>query len=88
MNYLSTILGVNGVRLSYVVREAEHPIEGADYGSFNERAIPWSALSSDVFQANARKVHQLIKSFLQTESAEQWIKPFARRQSVRSSRTL
>jgi hypothetical protein len=83
VNYLSTIPGVNGIPLSYVVREAEFPIEGADYGSFNERAIACAPLSGDVFQADARKVHQLIKSFLQTESAEQWIKPFARRQSGR-----
>ena len=37
-----------------------------------------------VFQADARKVHQLIKRFLQTESAEQWIKPLSRKQSGRA----
>ena len=83
VNYLSTIPGVNGIPLSYVVREVENPIQGADYGSFNERAIACAPLTGDVFQADARKVHQLIKSFLQTESAEQWIKPFAKRQSGR-----
>ena len=83
VNYLSTIPGVNGIPLSYVVREVENPIVGADYGSFNERAIACAPLKGDVFQADARKVHQLIKSFLQTESAEQWIKPFAKRQSGR-----
>ena len=83
VNYLSTIPGVNGIPLSYVVRENEFPIEGAEYGSFNEQAIACAPLSGDVFQADARKVHQLIKSFLQTESAEQWIKPFAKRQSGR-----
>ena len=83
VNYLSIIPGVNGIPLSYVVREMEHPPEGADYGSFNERAIACAPLSGDVFQADARKLHQLIKSFLQTESAEQWIKPFAKRQSGR-----
>jgi hypothetical protein len=78
VNYLSTIPGVNGIPLSYVVREVENPTVGADYGSFNERAIACAPLKGDVFQADARKVHQLIKSFLQTESAEQWIKPFAK----------
>ena len=83
VNYLSTIPGVNGIPLSYVVREEALPTASATCGSFNERAIACALLTGDVFQADARKVHQLLKSFLQTESAEQWIKPFARRQSGR-----
>ena len=74
VNYLSTIPGVNGIPLSYVVREEAVPTASVAYGSFNERAIASALLSGDVFQADARKVHQLLKSFLQTESAEQWIK--------------
>ena len=69
--------------MSYVVCEAEHLTIGGDdyYGGFNERAIAWAPLTGDVFQADACKIHQLIKSFLQTESAEQWIKPFVKQQS-------
>ena len=67
--------------MSYVKRL--YPQASVAYGSFNERAIASALLSGDVFQADARKVHQLLKSFLQTESAEQWIKPLARRQSGR-----
>ena len=84
VNYLSTIPGVNGVPLSYVVREKEEPDSTGTFESFNERAIACSPLAGAVFQADARKVHQLIKSFLQTETAEQWIKPLARRQSGRA----
>ena len=80
VNYLSTTPGVNGIPLSYVVREDETPPVGSEYGSFNERAIACAPLSGDEFQADARKVHQLIKSFLQTETAEKWIKPLTRRQ--------
>ena len=83
VNYLSTIPGVSGVPLSYVVREKEIPDAGAVYGSFNEKAIACAPLVGPTFQADARKAHQLIKSFLQTESAEQWIKPMARHQSGR-----
>jgi hypothetical protein len=82
VNYRSTIPGVNGIPLSYVVRENKTPI-GADYGSLNKCAIACAPLTGDVFQADARKVHQLIKSFLQAECAEQWIKPHAERQSGR-----
>ena len=84
VNYLSTIPGVNGVPLSYVIREKEDPDHSGVFESFNERAIACSKLEGSVFQADARKVHQLIKSFLQTETAEQWIKPLARRQSGRA----
>ena len=76
--------GVTGVPLSYVVRENEAPERDGTFESFNERAIACSPLSGACFQADARKVHQLLKSFLQTESAEQcWIKPIARKQSRR-----
>ena len=82
-NYLSTIPGINGIPLSYVIRETEEPDPTIDYPSFNERAIACAPLVGPNFQADARKVHQLIKSYLQTETAEQWIKPIARRQSGR-----
>jgi hypothetical protein len=81
-NYLSCIPGVSGVPLSYVIREKENPEED-DFGSFNEQAIACCKLSGPTFQADARKVHQLIKSYLQTETAEQWIKPIARHQNGR-----
>ena len=38
-NYLSTIPGVNGIPLSYVIRESQVPDRDIDYPSFNERAI-------------------------------------------------
>ena len=83
VNYLSTILGVMGVPLSYVVRENEAPDRDGTFESFNERAFACSPLFGASFQADARKVHQLLKSFLQTESAEQCIKPITRKQSGR-----
>ena len=83
VNYLSTIPGVNGVPLSYVVREKEIGDSGAEFGCFDERAIACASLTGPTFQADSRKVHQLIRSFLQTETAEQWVKPLARRQSGR-----
>lgn len=84
VNYLSTIPGVSGVPLSYVVREQEEADASFPYESFNERAVACAPLTGALFQADARKVHQLLKSFLQTESAEQWIKSIARKQSGRA----
>ena len=83
MNYLSTIPGIRGVSLAYVVRELAEPELDATYDSFNERSIACAPLEGPMFQADSRKVHQLIKSFIQTETAEQWIKPLARRQCGR-----
>ena len=83
VNYLSTLPGVNGVPLSYVVREKEVPDPGTEYNSFNEQAVACAPLTGPTFQADSRKAHQLLKSFLQTETAEQWIQPLARRQSGR-----
>jgi hypothetical protein len=45
VNYLSTIPGVSGVPLFYVVREKEIPDVGADYNSFNERAVACAPLA-------------------------------------------
>lgn len=80
-NYLSTIPGVNGITLWYVIWENETPDRTMEYPIVNERAIACASLSGPNFQADATRVHQLLKSFLQTETAKQWIKPVARRQN-------
>ena len=68
VNYLSTLHGVSGVPLSYVVRAKEIPDPRTNYQNFNERAIACAPLSGPTYQANSRKVHQLLKSFLQSET--------------------
>ena len=83
VNYLSTIPGVNGIPLCYVIREHEDPDRSIDHASFNEKAIACAPLAGSNFQADSRRVHQLLKSYLQAESAEQWIKPLARKQNGR-----
>ena len=50
VNYLSTIPGVTGVPLSYVIRELETPTPGEDYGNFNERSIACVALTGTIFR--------------------------------------
>ena len=74
VNYLSTIPGVYGVPLSYVVCENEAPDHAHDFaGDFTEEIIACTPLDGPKFRADARKVHQLLKTFLTAESAEQWI---------------
>ena len=80
VNYLSTIPGVYGVPLSYVVRENQAPDHTRDFeGDFTEEIIACAPLNGPKFRADACKVHQLLKNFLTAESAEQWIRPFAPR---------
>ena len=75
VNYLSTIPGVRGVPLSYIVRENEPPNHETDFGNdFTACSIACAPLNDSSFRADARKLHQLLTNFLVAESAEQWIK--------------
>ena len=75
VNYLSSILGVYGMLLSYIVRDNEAPDHSHDFaGDFTEEIIACPPLNGPKFRADARKVHQLLKNFLTAESAEQWIR--------------
>ena len=75
MNFLSTIPGVRGAPLLYVVRENDAPDHETDFGNdFTARSIACAPLNDSSFRADARKVHQLLMNFLVAESAEQWIK--------------
>ena len=68
VKYLSTIPGVYGVPLSYVVRDNEAPDHVRDFaGDFTEEIIACAPLDGPKFRADARKVHQLLKSFLTAE---------------------
>ena len=80
VNYLSTIPGVYGVPLSYVVHENQAPDYTRDFeGDFTEEIIACAPLNGPKFRADARKVHQLLKNFRTAESAEQWIRLLAPR---------
>ena len=72
--------------LSYVVREKEEPDTETAFDSFNERTIACSRMEGAVFQADARKVHQLISKIfcrlkLLSSGSRQ---PLARKQSGRA----
>ena len=75
INYLSTIPGSYHVPLSYVVRENDDPAHDRDFGEdFQVEMIACAPLHGAHFRADARCVHQLLKNYLVTETAEQWIK--------------
>ena len=49
VNYLSVIPGVNGVPLSYIVREEAEPEEGITYETFNERLVARAPLDGQYY---------------------------------------
>ena len=77
-----TILGVNRVPLSYVVRENDDP-DPEGHNTFVQKCIACAPLTGPHFEADARRVHQLVTSFTQGEISEQWIKMHSRAQNGR-----
>ena len=66
--------GFIGVALSYVVWSQASPDRTTDFqGDFIALTISCIPLSGNQFQADTRKVHQLLKNYLEAETAEQWI---------------
>ena len=86
-NYLSTILGQDGVPLSYVIREDDEPDrEGEEEKDFDfeQMSIKCAPLEGVVYKTDSRKVHQLIHGLVQGEVAEAWIKPKEKKQDGRT----
>jgi hypothetical protein len=74
VNYLSTIPGMRGVPLSYVIRENEIPLDNVPYSSFIEKTIARAPLRGTSFVVDAQQVHSYLLGFVQGECAEQWIR--------------
>ena len=83
INYLSVIPGVNGIPLSYVVREQEDPEEGADYETFKERMIARAPLTGQYYVADTGRVHTLLTGFIHGEQSESWIRNIAKHEDGR-----
>ena len=75
VNYLSMIPGSYHVPLSYGVGEREDPDHNRDFGDdFVSEMIACAPLHGAHFRTDSRHTHQLLKTFLVAETAEQWIK--------------
>jgi hypothetical protein len=75
--YLGMIPGVRSVPLSYVIRENPEPQNGnIDWKTDNFLAlsVDCAPLTGMDFDDDARQVHQIIKSLVQGETSENWIK--------------
>jgi hypothetical protein len=82
-NYLSLLMGTNGVPLNYVVRDHVDPPPGEVLETYDEEVYALAPLNGDYFVADACRVHQIIKTYAQGESAEEWIRTLHRYQDGR-----
>jgi hypothetical protein len=83
-NHLSTMQGVTGIPLSYVVRENTAPDYSNEHeDDFEQLTIDCAPLTGLVFKTDARKVHQLVHGFVQGEIAETWVTPREKKQDGR-----
>ena len=62
-DYLSALIGMNGISLSYVIRENDLPDHMATYLDFSDECIVYTPLSGVSFQADDEAVHQSLVSF-------------------------
>ena len=84
-NYLSALIGMNGVALSYVIRENDIPDHTTTYLDFLEECISSAPLSDVSFQTDDKAVHQSRVAFTTWQTSEDWIKPVLKFKSGRKS---
>ena len=85
VNYLSTMIGMNGVPLSYVIRENDAPDRTSTFPDFSEECIACAPLTGVGFQADNKTVHQSIVAFTTGQTSEDWISPVLKDKSGRKS---
>lgn len=78
LTQLSILIGVNGVPLSYVVREDVTPDPTTVFSTFVEETVAKARLHGPEFEADTLQVHQLIRSYTIGENAAQWLREIAK----------
>ena len=74
-NYLSTIIGSNGVPLSYVIGDNDNPpADQSNLTNFTSRTITCAPLNGVHYEADRYTVFQQILSFTTGQPSEDWIK--------------
>ena len=81
-NMLSAIHGIFGIPLVYVIRQQEER-QPDGHQTFVEKCIACAPLAGTKFEADARRVHQMVRGFVQGEQSEQWVKSIRKRKNGR-----
>ena len=73
-NFLNCILGVNGIPLSYVIRENDDPDTEGEHPNFVTKTIACAPLRGEYFLADRLTVFNLLLSFTTGQPSGDWIK--------------
>ena len=73
-NYAAAHLGVGGVPLSYVIREANLPAPNINYPDFVTRTIACTPLAGEYFEADKLTVFNMIIAFTTGQPSGDWVK--------------
>ena len=84
-NYLSCLLGMNGIPLSYVIRENDAPDTVGPHANFSEKCIACAPLAGVAYESDRSAVHQALVSFTTGQPSENWIKAINRHKDGRRS---
>lgn len=91
VNYAGIHLGVNGVPLSYVIRENEDPDHDGNFSDFITKTVACAPLSGEYFDADKLAVFNMIVSFTTGQPSGNWIKATLKysdgRKSLKALRT-
>ena len=85
VNYLSTLIGMNVVPLSYIVRENDNPDHVGPHANFTEECIACAPLRGVGYDSDRSAVHQALVSFTTGQPSENWIKAIHRYKDGRRS---
>ena len=87
INYLSSLLGMNGIPLSYVIRENDQPDRIGPHANFTEECIACAPLTGVAYDSDRSAFHQALVSFTTGQPSENWIKAINRHKDGRRSMT-
>ena len=62
--------------LNYIIRINDAPDHTTVYQDFTDKCVACAPLTGPAFDADKRKVHQILVSFTQGELSEDWLKLF------------
>ena len=91
INYTRCHIGVNGIPLSYVIRENDEPDHDTDYTDFVSRTVACAPLDGEYYTADRLTVFNMLVSFTTGQPSGDWIKSTLRysdgRRSMNALRT-
>ena len=74
INYLSILIVMNGIPLSYIIQDNDAPDRTTTRANFTEECIACAPLNGVGYESDHSAVHQALLSFTTGQPSENWIK--------------